>query len=126
MINLGLTDEVLSGEKRQVKTVAKPSSQCGNKEVKKTGSHLPDSETIIPENLLGEVVRLVAARVVTKSGETVSAVPMDESVGIEITYDVLNSGKPLVPAIGLIAPDGTHVFWAVDTDLDPITLYQAK
>jgi hypothetical protein len=118
---LGLTDEVVSGEKRQVKTVANPLFQCGNKEVRETGSHLPDSKTIAHESLLSEVVRLVAARVVTKSGETVSAVPMDESVGIEITYDVLKSGKPLVPAIGLIAPDGTHVFWAVDTDPEPIT-----
>ena len=82
---------------------------------------LPDSETLDNEGLLIEVVRLVEARVVTKRGEAVSAVAMDESVGIEITYEVLKSGKLLVPAIGLTAPDGTHVFWAVDTDLNPIT-----
>jgi len=115
----GPTSPSIGENLQSVETSGTSNKVSGSKEVKETGTRLPDSETIAHESLVSDVVRLVAARVVIKSGEAVSAVAMDESVGIEITYDVLKSGNPLVPAIGLIAPDGTHIFWAVDTDMDP-------
>jgi len=70
-----------------------------------------------PKPVVGsDDVRPISARIVNETGLPASAIPMDERVGIELNYEVLKTGKPLVPAVALIASDERVIFWAVDTD----------
>ena len=62
-----------------------------------------------------EVVRLRRVRVRTEDGETAPAVDIRHPVGIEITYEVLQSGHILLPGFDVYNEDGAHLFSAHDT-----------
>ncbi len=68
-----------------------------------------------PRSIGSDDVRIVSARVISEERVTIAAVPMDQRVGIEMTYEVLRAAKPLVPAIALVAPNDALICWAVDT-----------
>ncbi len=60
------------------------------------------------------IVRLRAVRVRTNDGETREAVDIRKPVGIELEYDVLESGWILTPIVDLFNEEGTCIFGAVD------------
>ena len=62
------------------------------------------------------IVRLRGARIRTRDGETVFAVDIREEIGIEMVYDVLESGHLLVPNYHLFNGLGTCIFVAGDQD----------
>jgi hypothetical protein len=64
------------------------------------------------------VVQLLAARVISRQGLSVSVVPMDEQVGVEIEYSVDGRSVLLLPCVFLNGPDGTLVFAAVPPETD--------
>jgi lipopolysaccharide transport system ATP-binding protein len=61
------------------------------------------------------VVRLRAARVVGERGETAAAVDVRKPFRLELTYDVLEAGHALTPAVELLNDEGTEVFSTHDT-----------
>ena len=65
-----------------------------------------------PQN---ETIRLRRARVVNRRGETVGTTSITEAVGIEITYDVLESGHILIPNFHFYNQERTLVFVVQDT-----------
>ena len=65
-----------------------------------------------------DFVRLRHARVRTEAGETSQAVDVRRPVGIEIGFEVLRDGPPLVPAIELRNEEGAHVFSAHETSAE--------
>ena len=62
----------------------------------------------------GSVVRLRRVRVRDERGETASAFDVREDVYIELTYDVLEDGHALVPAVELYNEEGVEVFTTHD------------
>ncbi len=65
-----------------------------------------------------QVVRLRRVRVRTEAGETISVADIQKTVGVELTYDVLEEGHALVPVIEFYDPEGTEIFSTHDTNLD--------
>ncbi|MGH9882315.1 MAG: polysaccharide ABC transporter ATP-binding protein [Pyrinomonadaceae bacterium] len=65
-----------------------------------------------------QIVRLRRVRVRNAQGQTVSAVTIDEAFGIEVSYDVLETGHVLVPVVELYNEQGTEVFSTHDTAPD--------
>jgi lipopolysaccharide transport system ATP-binding protein len=63
-----------------------------------------------------EVVRLRGVRVRTAEGEAVDTVDIRRPVGIELEYDVLESGHVFHPHFGLRNEDGVLLFVAQDVD----------
>ena len=61
-----------------------------------------------------EVVRLRSARVRTAEGQTTSALDIRRPVGIEVEYDVLESGYVLIPNYHFRNSDGLQVFSVQD------------
>ena len=64
-----------------------------------------------------EVVRLCAVRIRSESGEVVDTVDIRHSVSVELEYEVLASGRQLLPHFALRNQDGVVIF--VSVDLDP-------
>jgi lipopolysaccharide transport system ATP-binding protein len=62
------------------------------------------------------VARLVAARVCAADGRTTEAADIRRPVGVELTYDVLESGHVLVPNFHFTNEEGVRVFVLHDTD----------
>jgi lipopolysaccharide transport system ATP-binding protein len=71
-----------------------------------------------------EHVRLIGVRAVNGRRETTLSANIDEPIGIEITYDVLQKEKILLPSLRLYSATGAHVFNAVYTD--PTYMFQVK
>lgn len=67
-------------------------------------------------------VQLLGARVISRQGMTVSVVPMDEQVGVEIDYSVAGRSALILPCLFLNSPDGTLVFAAVPPDTDVVEM----
>ena len=65
-----------------------------------------------------DVVRLRAVRVVNAEGQTTGAVDIRNTVGIEIEYDVQESGHTLLPSIEVFSEEGLNLFSAHDTEAD--------
>jgi len=63
-----------------------------------------------------EWLRLREIRIVDEARAIVEMFDMRDSVGVEITFDVLGDGPPFIPMIVLTQDSGTHVFNAMDTD----------
>jgi lipopolysaccharide transport system ATP-binding protein len=63
-----------------------------------------------------EIVRLCAVRVVNEQGEATETVDIRRPVGIEIEFEVLESGYVLVPNYHFTNEEGVTVFVASDTD----------
>jgi lipopolysaccharide transport system ATP-binding protein len=69
------------------------------------------------ENAPGnEIARLCAVRVCTATGETADALDIRQPVGIEMEFEVLNSGYVLVPNYHLFNEEGLCVFIASEQD----------
>jgi len=85
------------------------------------GSSGPEpSEQIVlgPEGVLREppAARFVSACVVDKDRREVKGVTVDQTVGIELVYDVLCGGKVILPAATFHDAANVHLFTAVYTD----------
>ena len=63
-------------------------------------------------------VRLRRVRVRTEAGETIAAVDIRKTFGLEVTYEVLEEGHALVPVVELYNEEGTELFITHDTDSD--------
>jgi homopolymeric O-antigen transport system ATP-binding protein len=63
-----------------------------------------------------DIVRLRAVRVRTEDGMVAEAVDIRRPVGIDLEYQVLQSGQVLVPGCRLFNEDGVHLFTTLDTD----------
>ncbi|MHC4183900.1 MAG: ABC transporter ATP-binding protein, partial [Planctomycetota bacterium] len=64
----------------------------------------------------GEVARLRAVKVITEDGRVTESVDIRQSVGIEMDYEVLKSGRTLMPYYHLYNEEGIEVFCAHDSD----------
>jgi lipopolysaccharide transport system ATP-binding protein len=64
----------------------------------------------------GDICRLRAIRVRTRTGETVEAIDIREPVGIEIDFEVLAAGHLVVPHFYLWNSDNIPILAAVDVD----------
>jgi lipopolysaccharide transport system ATP-binding protein len=64
----------------------------------------------------GRVVRLRRVRVCGEDGTTISVVDIRHPVGIEITYDVLEGGHVLVPAVLFFNEARLHLFTVLDLE----------
>ncbi|MCA1619477.1 MAG: ABC transporter ATP-binding protein [Acidobacteria bacterium] len=60
------------------------------------------------------VVRLRAARVLDERGEPAAAVDVRRPFSVEVTYDVLEDGHALTPALEFLNDEGTRVFTTHD------------
>jgi lipopolysaccharide transport system ATP-binding protein len=88
------------------------------------GRYLSDGRDIMAEKIwpqLGEapgneIVRLRAARVRTEEGQISEYFDIRRSVGVEIEYDVLQSGHVLVPNYHFFTETGILAFVAIDQD----------
>lgn len=65
-----------------------------------------------------EVARLLAVRVKTEDGEIADTADIRQPVGIEMEYEVLQSGHPLLPSYWVYNEQGVQVFSLVDQSLD--------
>jgi lipopolysaccharide transport system ATP-binding protein len=65
-----------------------------------------------------EHARLVSARVVNRQGLTVTSVPIDEPVGIETVFEVVQPGKNVQPALYFDTAKGVRAFVVAYTDPD--------
>ena len=63
-----------------------------------------------------DTVRLRGIRVRTESGDTVDSIDVRRRFGIELTYDVLQDGSVLAPALEFQNESGTCVFQAQDLE----------
>jgi lipopolysaccharide transport system ATP-binding protein len=61
-----------------------------------------------------DAVRLLRVRVRNKRGETAESVGIQEAVGVQLTYDVLQPDQVLVPKIDLLNEEGLHLFSSHD------------
>jgi len=64
----------------------------------------------------GEVARLTAVRARSEDGKVTEAVNISQPVGIDIEFDVTESGRVLQPQIVVINDEGMTLFVAVDLD----------
>lgn len=65
-----------------------------------------------------EIVRLRRVRVCSEAGETIAAADIRKPFGVEVTYDVLEAGHALVPALEFYNEEGTELFSTHDTNRD--------
>jgi lipopolysaccharide transport system ATP-binding protein len=65
-----------------------------------------------------EVARLRGVRVRDEDGETISVVDIRKQFGIELMYEVLEEGHPLVPVIEFYNEEGTELFSTHDTNAE--------
>jgi lipopolysaccharide transport system ATP-binding protein len=66
----------------------------------------------------GEVARLRAVRVQTEDGQIAEAVDIRQSVLLVMEYEVLHSGRVLLPHFDVYNETGVHLFATVDQDPD--------
>jgi len=65
-----------------------------------------------------DVVRLKAVRIIDTEGQTTGAVDIRQPVGIEIEYEVIEQGHPLLPSIEVFSEEGLNLFSAHDTEAE--------
>jgi lipopolysaccharide transport system ATP-binding protein len=63
-----------------------------------------------------DVARLRSVRVVSEAGMPVDTVDVKSKIGLEMTYDVIESGHVLLPHYYVFNEDGTTVFGTLDQD----------
>jgi len=73
---------------------------------------------LAPDRPGDEYARLIAARVVNAAGETIASTAVDESVGIEVEYEVLRAGMNVQPALHFKTPTDQYAFVVAFTDPD--------
>jgi lipopolysaccharide transport system ATP-binding protein len=61
-----------------------------------------------------EIVRLLKVRARTEQGATVDSVSIQDPVGIELTYEVLQPGCVLTPTVDVLNEGGIHLFASHD------------
>jgi lipopolysaccharide transport system ATP-binding protein len=64
----------------------------------------------------GEIARLCAVRVRTEDGNITEAVDIWKAVGIEMEYEIVESGHVFMPSFALINNEGVNICVAVDQD----------
>lgn len=69
----------------------------------------PDQER--PGN---DIVKLTKVRVRSAEGATTESINIQSTVGIEVSYDVLQSGHALIPKVDVLNEEGTHLFSSHD------------
>ncbi|MFM7162846.1 MAG: ABC transporter ATP-binding protein, partial [Planctomycetaceae bacterium] len=75
------------------------------------GTHCPAQRHWTPGGAPGDAVaRLCSARVVQGQGQAAATVDIRQPVGVEMTYDVLQSGRVLVPNFHFHNSDGVCAF----------------
>ena len=75
------------------------------------GTHCPAQRSWTPGNAPGDAIaRLCSARVFQKEGQTAPTADIREPIGVEMTYDVLQSGRVLVPNFHFHNSDGVCAF----------------
>lgn len=68
-----------------------------------------------PEERPGtEAVRLIKVRAVAEDSTTKESLSIQEQIGIELTYEVLQPGHILTPRVDLFSEEGTHLFASHD------------
>jgi lipopolysaccharide transport system ATP-binding protein len=65
-----------------------------------------------------EFARLLRVRVRDEAGATTSSVNIRQPVGVELVYEVLETGNAITPKIDLYNEEGVHVFSAHDVEGD--------
>lgn len=60
------------------------------------------------------IVKLIKVRVRSVEGTTKESTDIQSSVGIEISYDVLQSGHALIPKVDVVNEEGIHLFASHD------------
>ncbi len=78
-----------------------------------SGDSLPGSFWEPAQKSPKRVVQLLGARVVQRSGETITELDIRQDVGIEITYDVATPTL-IAPNVHLYTNDGTCAFVSID------------
>jgi lipopolysaccharide transport system ATP-binding protein len=63
-----------------------------------------------------EIVRLAGVRVINRDGETNYSYAIRDTIGIEMTYDVLRSGYALYPHFSVHNESEVYLFTSIDTD----------
>jgi lipopolysaccharide transport system ATP-binding protein len=63
-----------------------------------------------------EIVRLLKVRARTEQGATVDSVSIQEPIGIELTYEVLQPGCVLTPTVDVVNEGGIHLFTSHDVE----------
>jgi len=66
----------------------------------------------------GEVARLRAVRAVAPDGRTVSSIDVKQSIGIQMSFDVLKAGHVLLPHYWFYNDEGVMVFASLAQDKD--------
>jgi homopolymeric O-antigen transport system ATP-binding protein len=61
-----------------------------------------------------DVVRLLGVRARNEGGETSNSVSIQEPIGIELTYEVLQPGYVLTPKVDMVNEGGIHLFASHD------------
>lgn len=64
-----------------------------------------------------EIVKLRSVCVKNTQGQSLESYEIDQAIGIEMQYEVLESGHALVPHFGLVNDQGVNVFVALETDI---------
>jgi lipopolysaccharide transport system ATP-binding protein len=64
----------------------------------------------------GDVARLRNVRIKEASGATTATVDIRAKVGFEMTFDVIQDGRILLPHFKLVNDEGIYVFITLDTD----------
>ncbi len=64
-----------------------------------------------------EVIKVRSVRVVDEKLQTIETSDIRNKIGIEIIFDQLQVGEPIVPTISLYNDEGQHVFNAIDTNV---------
>lgn len=73
------------------------------------------SKETAPQN---EIVRLIECRMVNSSGETCQTFQINEEVGIEITYEILEDGHIIVPGFHLLSQERIPIFVVQDVSAE--------
>jgi len=64
----------------------------------------------------GDIARLRATRIVSEDGKITDSVDIRQKIGLEMEYDVVESGHVLLPHFYIFNDDGTIVFGTIDRD----------
>lgn len=65
-----------------------------------------------------DIVRMHAIRVVAEDGVGTDAIDIRKKIGLEIEFEVLREGYPLIPNFGVLNEDGQIVFVTIDQDTE--------
>ncbi|MBR8826626.1 MAG: ATP-binding cassette domain-containing protein [Gomphosphaeria aponina SAG 52.96 = DSM 107014] len=115
LIEDGKTEDVIASYVEKVMGVKSAQQWVETKEVAN-----PEQENHAPVTNKNELVKLVSVRVINSQGKTVTTVPVHETIGIEIVYDILDNSKNIQPALHFKTVKDIFAFVVAYTDPDYI------